>query len=67
MIEPGIDAVFLPGKIHGCEWQAYIIYFNDCAGDYTKSDVRTYCNGEFYNELCNAVGKDNIIPHGVDG
>lgn len=34
-------------------------------GDYTKSDVRTYCNGEFYNELCNAVGKDNIIPHGV--
>ena len=35
-------------------------------GDYTKSDVRTYCNGEFYNELCNVVGKDNIIPHGVD-
>mgnify|MGYP004532126457 FL=1 len=33
MIEPGIDAVFLPGKIHGCEWQAYIIYFNDCADD----------------------------------
>ena len=35
-------------------------------GDYTKSDVRTYCNGEFYKELCKAVGKDNIIPHTVD-
>ena len=30
-------------------------------GDYTKSDVRTYCNGEFYKELCKAVGKHNII------
>lgn len=35
-------------------------------GDYTKSDVRTYCNGEFYNELCKAVGKHNIIPHTVN-
>lgn len=28
VIEDGIDAVFLPGKIHGCEDQIYIIYFN---------------------------------------
>lgn len=35
-------------------------------GDYTKSDVRKYCNSEFYNELCKAVGKYNIIPHTVD-
>ena len=35
-------------------------------GDYTNSDVRAYCNGEFYNELCKAVGKYNIIPHAVD-
>ncbi len=35
-------------------------------GDYTKSDVRTYCNGEFYKELCKAVGKHNIIPHTVN-
>lgn len=34
-------------------------------GDYTKSNVRAYCNGKFYKELCNAVGKDNIIPHAV--
>lgn len=33
MIKDGVDAVFLPGKIHGCEWQVYIIYFNDCAND----------------------------------
>ena len=31
--------------------------------DYTKSDVRAYCNGKFYEELCKAVGKHNIIPH----
>lgn len=35
-------------------------------GDYTKSDVRTYCNGEFYKELCKAVGNHNIIPHTVN-
>lgn len=30
-ISPGVDAVFLPGKIHGCEWQVYIIYLNESA------------------------------------
>ena len=35
-------------------------------GNYAKSDVHAYCNSEFYNELCKAVGKYNIIPHVVD-
>lgn len=35
-------------------------------GDYVKSDVRAYCNGEFYKELCKAVGRRNIIPHTVN-
>ena len=35
-------------------------------GDYTKSYVREYCNGEFYKELCKAVGRKNIIPHTVN-
>lgn len=35
-------------------------------GNYARSDVRAYCNGKFYKELCKAVGKDNIIPHTVD-
>ena len=35
-------------------------------GDYAKSDVRAYCNSEFYNELCKVVGKHNIIPHTVN-
>ena len=35
-------------------------------GNYAKSDVRTYCNGEFYEELCKAVGEHNIIPHTVN-
>ena len=34
-------------------------------GDYTKSYVRDYCNGGFYNELVKAVGKDNIVKHTV--
>lgn len=33
MIVEGADAIFLPGKIHGCEWQIYIIYHNSCAND----------------------------------
>lgn len=35
-------------------------------GDYAKSDIRAYCNGEFYKELCKAVGRKNIIPHAVN-
>ena len=35
-------------------------------GNYAKSDVRAYCNGEFYEELGKAVGKHNIIPHTVN-
>lgn len=34
-------------------------------GDYSKSYVREYCNGDFYKELANVVGKENIIPHRV--
>ena len=41
-----------------------MVFGND--GDYTKSNVRTYCNGEFYKELCKAVGKHNIVPHTVN-
>lgn len=32
-ITPGCDAVFLPGKIHGSEQNAYIIYANECANE----------------------------------
>lgn len=34
--------------------------------DYSKSYVRDYCNGDFYNELAEAVGKNNIVPHRVN-
>ena len=33
MISEGMDAVFLPGKIHGCDFQVYIIYLNGEAND----------------------------------
>ena len=36
------------------------------SGDYRKSYVRDYCNGDFYKELVNVVGADNIIPHTVN-
>ena len=29
----GQDAVFLPGKIHGCDYQVYIIYQNEQANE----------------------------------
>lgn len=35
-------------------------------GNYAKSNVRTYCNGEFYEELCKVVGEYNVLPHTVD-
>lgn len=35
-------------------------------GNYINSDARKYCIGEFYEELCKAVGKHNIIPHTVN-
>ena len=35
-------------------------------GNYINSDVRKYCRGEFYEELCDVVGKNNIIPHIVN-
>ena len=35
-------------------------------GNYAKSDVRAYCNGEFYKELCKAVGEYNVLPHTVN-
>ena len=30
----GQDAVFPPGKIHGCDWQIYILYYNSCANNH---------------------------------
>ena len=33
IIDDGMDAVFLPGKIHGCEYQVYIIYLNGEANE----------------------------------
>jgi hypothetical protein len=35
------------------------------SGDYLTSDVRKYCNGEFYNELVAVVGAENIVKHTV--
>ena len=35
-------------------------------GNYAKSDVRAYCNGEFYEELCKVVGEYNVLPHTVN-
>lgn len=34
--------------------------------DYSKSYVRDYCNGDFYKELAEVVGKENIVPHRVN-
>ena len=36
------------------------------SGDYAESAVRSALNNEFYNEVANAVGAENIIEHEVD-
>ena len=41
-----------------------MVFGND--GDYAKSNIRAYCNNEFYEQLCREIGKDNIIPHTVN-
>ena len=33
--------------------------------NYVNSNVREYCEGEYYDELCKTVGKENIIEHTV--
>lgn len=35
-------------------------------GNWLTSKVRTYLNSTFYDELCKAVGKENIITHTVN-
>jgi hypothetical protein len=53
----GNDAVFLPGKIHGCEDQAYIIYHNNQAND---------CKGSWEIEI---LDRERILKlyNDVDG
>lgn len=34
--------------------------------NYINSLVRDFCNGEFYEELADAVGRENIVPHKVN-
>lgn len=35
-------------------------------GNYLTSDIRLYCIGDFHQELAEAVGTENIIPHVVN-
>lgn len=35
-------------------------------GNYETSDVRKFCNGEFLNELADAIGMENIVAHIVN-
>lgn len=55
-IDPGKDAVFLPGKIHGCGWQAYIIYINENAnqgnGSFEIEIVDAYRILRLYADVC---------------
>lgn len=71
-IPDGIDAVFLPGKIHGAEHQAYIIYYNEQSDDGEGSweievidkervlQLYIHCNG-------NAITFFDILPDMYQG
>ena len=60
-----------PGSIAKIGNREYIVLgcaaemeFGDTA-DYLTSKPRAYCIGDFYNELVEAVGKENIVKHTV--
>ena len=53
----GTDAVFLPGKIHGCDWRACVIYVNESANN---------GNGSFEIEIIDAERILKLYAH-VDG
>ena len=38
------------------------MYFDSNSNNWSTSNLRKYLNGDFYNELINAIGEDNIIP-----
>lgn len=40
--------------------------FDEDDSDYKISNVRKYLNDKYYEELCAAVGKDNVIKHSVN-
>ena len=44
---------------------AHCMAFGENA-DYSRSKIRQWLNREFYNELVEAVGEDNILEHTVD-
>lgn len=54
----GITAVIAKEIVH------YMAFGRDA--DYVNSEVRKWLNREFYKELIDAVGKENIVSHIVD-
>ena len=40
--------------------------FDSSCNDYSKSEIRKDLNTDFYKELYDCVGKDNIVKHTVD-
>ncbi len=40
--------------------------FDSKSNDYSASDIRLDLNNDFYNQLAEIVGKENIIKHAVD-
>lgn len=57
-IPVAVDAVFLPGKIHGCEWQAHIIYLDECANNGNGSFEIEIVDRERILKLYNDVNGD---------
>ena len=71
-IKDGVDAVFLPGKIHGCSWQAYIIYINEQANNGNGSWEIEVVDKDRILELYDEVGGDsdmffNLLPDWFQG
>ena len=59
-IVPGMDAVFLPGKVHGARDRAYIVYANECANNGNGSFEIEIVDAERVLKLYEEVNGDAI-------
>lgn len=71
-IEEGADAVFLPGKLHGCEDQIYIIYLNPQAyggkGCFEIEIIDYERVIELYDSVCGDAGRFfDLMPDKFQG
>lgn len=69
IVRLGHDHIVLPHRPDGTtpvirkEFETTMRFGN--SKDWRESDIRRFLNGDYYEMMCAAVGRENIIPHTV--